>query len=86
MFRFFRRESSPYAVAIRDSMKQTPERWTLTNGGSYLERNGISVWVKHAMMWCPLMDWETLPDRRCIREGIEAWIAWSVQKREVCDE
>lgn len=87
MFGWFRRKPSSYAVAIRDSMRDEPQRWHRGKSGDWLYHDG-DVWGTAVDMsgrrFFTLGWW--WPDRRVIREGIEAWIAWSVSKREVCDE
>lgn len=81
MFGFFRRRPSAYAVAIRDSMIRDPEKWTLKdfccNDNLFVNGNIEIRDGEYTYLWKPRYH-PTAIDRRCIREGIEAWIAHQV--------
>ncbi|TXH49651.1 MAG: hypothetical protein E6Q97_22350 [Desulfurellales bacterium] len=83
MFSLFRRTPSPYAVAIRDSLINEPERWTMCPRTSLtLDCGDIQLWTGGHGLYQPRHIEFSVIDRRCIREGIEAWIAWSLTRKE----
>lgn len=87
MFGWFRRKPSAYAVAIRDSMTKAPGRWATKDiaGLSFLTDGQLMVETESCYLsMTPTIFPETV-DRRCIREGIEAWVAWSVRAKEPTD-
>lgn len=82
----FRRKPSAYAAAIRDSMIDRPERWHMvpfvaadtnfTNGTIELRVDYNTIYF-----WKPRLSVSST-DSRCIREGIEAWIAWNARRTD----
>lgn len=92
MFGFFRRQPSAYAVAIRESMRSQPEMWRRMKIG--FERDAYAYgevefrvqfgwrWNTTIVLTNPRGFLLSRADRRCIREGIEAWVAWSVSNQK----
>lgn len=97
MFGLFRRKPSAYAVAIRDSLINSPTAWRFccmgprkrgfSHAANIVDVHtlrttfGMAIWLQEPSSFHP-----SRADRRCIREGIEAWIAWSVRKPTESDQ